>query len=448
MDRLVPLADIMSALSYALDIVEGQPAGHCIRCCWIGIRIGRALGLDDARLSSLYYTIMLKDLGCSSNAARICSHYMTDDIAFKRSAKLLDGSIPAVLRFVLDHTGLQANMAERFKAIYVALKTGPEVARELIETRCTRGAEIAKQLRFSDEVARAIHCLDEYWNGAGKPDRLAGHDIPQFSQIALLSQVVDVFHTASGQEQALSEIRSRSGSWFDPHLVEVFEQVSAAPGFWRELASDDLDAAVLSLEPARERMYADEDYLDDIATAFAQVIDAKSPFTAGHSDRVMVYADMIANEMGCDPEHRRFLRRASLLHDIGKLGISNSILDKPDKLNDDEFATIKRHPVYSAEILFRISAFEGVVPIARGHHERLDGKGYPDGLVGDEIDMNTRIVTVADIFDALTADRPYRKAMPQDKAMSILDDMSGSAIDGDCLKALKSAIAVMETGAA
>ena len=154
----------------------------------------------------------------------------------------------------------------------------------------------------------------------------------------------------------------------------------------------------------------------------------------------MGYSDLIAQQMGVPYHKRRWLRRAALLHDIGKLGISNSILDKPGKLTDEEFAMIKMHPVFSVNILKNIIAFSDISPIAGGHHERLDGKGYPHGLHDNEIDMETRIVTVADIFDALTADRPYRVAMPIEKAISIMDDMVDSAIDSQCYKALKSAI--------
>jgi putative nucleotidyltransferase with HDIG domain len=158
----------------------------------------------------------------------------------------------------------------------------------------------------------------------------------------------------------------------------------------------------------------------------------------------MIFADLIAEELGFNAEDRRWLRRAALLHDIGKLGISNAILDKPDRLTDDEFEKIKMHPIFSAEILGKVDAFSDMVHVAGGHHERLDGKGYPNGLKGEEIDLDTRIVTVADIFDALTADRPYREAMPTSKAMSILDEMTGAAVDERCVTALKTAIAKLE----
>ena len=444
----IRLAEIFTALSHALDLTEGQPRGHLVRCCWIGTRVGLELGIDADGLSELYYVLLLKDLGCSSNAARICSHYLTDDLTFKHDFKQVDGSLPQALRFILTHTGMQAGMAKRFRALYQALKTGGEVARELIETRCHRGADIALQLRFSDRVAEAILNLDEHWDGSGLPNRLKGSAIPVFSQIALLAQVVDVFNRAESRAAAIREVQLRSDSWFSPDIVAAFVSTAARDKFWQAQDDPQLREALYELEPAKCIRYADEDYLDDIAEAFAQVVDSKSPFTAGHSERVTAFADLIAERLGFSQHKRRWLRRASLLHDMGKLGISNSILDKPGKLDDDEFAAIKLHPVYSEEILANIAAFADIAPIAGGHHERLDGKGYPRGLTADEIGLDTRIVTVADIFDALTADRPYRPAMPLAKALGIMNDMVGEAIDPICFDALQDAIADFHATAA
>ena len=198
----IRLSELLGALSHALDMVEGQPAGHCVRCCWIGMHIGREIGLDEEQIWELYYTLLLKDLGCSSNAARICRLFLTDDLTFKHDAKTIDGSLPQALRFVLSHTGLKSGLTERFRSlVHVFLNTG-RIERELIETRCHRGAEIARKMRFSEGVAAGIQNLDEHWDGSGQPLGLRGDAIPVYARIALLAQVVDVFQIANGAEAA------------------------------------------------------------------------------------------------------------------------------------------------------------------------------------------------------------------------------------------------------
>jgi putative nucleotidyltransferase with HDIG domain len=434
------LAELLSALSFALDMVEGQPAGHCVRCCWIAIQIGREIGLSDSQLWDLYYTMLIKDVGCSSNAARICQIYMIDDITFKRDLMTINGSLPQVLRFVLSHTGMNARLAERFRALVHVFQNGGQIAQELMETRCDRGAEIARKMRFSENVVAAIRSFDEHWDGGGMPEGLSGEAIPIYSRISLIAQIVDVFQTASGIDAAKQEIRNRTGTWFEPRVAAAFERVAAQDEFWATLRSEDLQTIIFDLEPAQQRTFVDEAYLDDIAAAFAQVIDSKSPYTSGHSERVTLFSDLLAEQLEFSPEQRRWLRRAALLHDIGKLGVSNTILDKPAKLDDDEWAAMKKHTTLGEAILSRIAAFKDLAAIAGGHHEKLDGTGYPRGLKDKEIPLEIRIVTTADIFDALTADRPYRAAMPIDKALSIMAEMVGTAIDPHCFDALKQAL--------
>ena len=440
----IRLSELLGALSHALDLVEGQPTGHCVRCCFIGIHVGREIGLPEAQIWELYYTLLLKDLGCSSNAARICQLFLTDDLAFKHDAKTIDGSLPQALRFVLSHTGLKSGLTERFRSlVHVFLNTG-KIERELIETRCHRGAEIASRMRFSEGVAAGIQNLDEHWDGGGQPLGLTGAAIPVYARIALLAQVVDVFQTANGIEAAQHEIQSRSGGWFDPQLAAAFARVAARPEFWETLRSESLQQTIFALEPAQRSTLVDEDYLDDIAAAFAQVIDSKSPYTSGHSERVTLFTDLITEQMGLAAERRRWLRRAALLHDIGKLGVSNSILDKPGKFDEAEWKAMKQHAAHTETILSRIAAFGDLAGIAGAHHERLDGKGYPRGLAGEEIALETRIITCADIFDALTAERPYRAAMPVSKVLGIMSEMVGTQIDADCFAALRRAIGAVD----
>ena len=446
-NRTVPglkLSELISALSHALDITEGQPEGHCIRCCWIGMHIGREMHLPEDQLWNLYYTLLLKDLGCSSNAARICELYLTDDLQFKRDFKTVGDSLPQVLHFVLKHTGLKAGLAERFRSVLTILRDGRNIAQELIATRCQRGAEIARLLRFSEDVAQGIYSLDEHFNGQGRPDGLQADTIPMFSRIALLAQVIDVFQIADGADAALNEIRERSGVWFDPLLVDAFERVAEKEEFWFALRADDITSRVVALEPRAHEVPLDDDYLDDIAAAFGQVVDSKSPYTSGHSARVALYTDLIAEALELSPERRRWLKRGALLHDVGKLGVSNSVLDKAGKLDISEWDEVKLHASYTETILSRISAFSELAKVSAAHHEKLDGTGYPRGLSAEHITLETRIITTADIFDAITAERPYRGATPIPKTLEIMAENLHTAIDERCFEALKLAIAKLE----
>src|SRR4051812_19659267 len=179
------LSELIGSLSHALDLTEGQPKGHCVRACWIGMHVGRTIGLESGPLRELYYTLLLKDLGCSSNAARICELYLTDDLAFKRDFKTVGEGLPDVLRFVFAHTGLRAGLAGRLRAVANILCNGTRITDDLIETRCSRGADIARRLRFGDGVAAGIGSLDEHWNGRGRPEGLSGKAIPLHARIAL-----------------------------------------------------------------------------------------------------------------------------------------------------------------------------------------------------------------------------------------------------------------------
>ena len=440
-DSRMRLSEVIGALSYALDLTEGQPPGHCMRCTWIGMHVGRALALGADCLSDLYYTLLLKDAGCSSNAARLWELYGGDERLIKHDAKTLDtDSVLAIGKFLLHYTGTGEPLRRRVQRLLHVARHGDELADELVQTRCERGANIVRQLGFSEDVAAGVYSLDEHWNGKGRAGKLQGEAIPIHARIALLAQVVDVFHAVGGPPAARAEVRRRSGTWFDPAVVDAFLVASVDDRFWNGLISDGLDQRTAAMEPVARVVRVDADKLDVIAEAFADIVDAKSSFTAGHSRRVTGYSDAIAANLGLGDSHRRWLRRAALLHDIGKLGVSTGILDKPGRLEADEWAAIKRHPVLTEEILSRLSIFRDMAPIAGAHHERLDGKGYPKGLAGDAIPLEARIITAADIFDAVTAQRPYRGPMPVPDAIALMERDREAAIDGRCLDALRAAL--------
>ena len=231
-------------------------------------------------------------------------------------------------------------------------------------------------------------------------------------------------------------MRRRSGSWLDPELAVAFDHVACSDAFWAALGSPSIDALVAAQAPANGAIPVDEDFLDAIAAAFGQVVDAKSPFTAGHSTRVAELAQRMAQVLDVPRARHRWLHRAALLHDIGKLGVSNAILDKPGRLDEAEWVTMRDHAAHTQAILGRIGALRDLAPVAAAHHERLDGAGYPLGLKDYEIGRDTRIITVCDFYDALTADRPYRGAMSPAEAIAIMRAEVGKAIDQSCFEAL------------
>lgn len=434
------LSEILCAFSYALDLTEGQPAGHSLRSCWIASQVALALDLPAAERRTVYFAALLKDLGCSSNAARIAEIYLTDDRSFKHDFKLVPEGLGPTLRFVLTRTGRGQSLPARARAIATILSDGANIARDLIQTRCTRGADIARRLRFPEAVAGAIAALDEHWDGGGKPLGLRGDAIPLAARMALLAQIADVFHTAGGPEAARAEVVARRGSWFDPEVADAFLRVSAERGFWAALHDPALERRVSAFMPEDTRIAVDDDYLDDIAAAFGAVIDAKSPYTSGHSERVGDYAHVLGGKLGLSADDTRRLRRTAILHDVGKLAVSSRVLEKPGALDADEWQEMRSHAQQTTAILSRIGPLREMATIAGAHHERLDGKGYPLGLGQMLIAREARIITVCDFYDALTADRPYRGAMPVEKALTIMAGEVGKAIDGPCFEALRDVV--------
>lgn len=209
---------------------------------------------------------------------------------------------------------------------------------------------------------------------------------------------------------------------------------------WRSLEAPDLRTEISRLEPEDQVVRITPERLDLVAQAFAQIIDAKSPFTFMHSERVTKATVAMARHVGFEDTTVRDITRAALLHDIGKLGISNRILDNPRNLTDAEFAEVKKHPRLTYEILSRVSAFQPIAQTAANHHEKLDGTGYHRGVPGEELDLPSRILAVADIFDALSQDRPYRPAMPMEKVFDILEKESGDTLCPVSVAALKELI--------
>ena len=430
----VRLAEVLSALTYALDLTDGQRPGHTLRTAVIAMRLGRAMGLDTETMSALYYAALLKDSGCSSNAARMAALFGSDDQKVKHSLRLVDWH--DTFRMAVRSAKNCGVGRSPFAAVkhFILIATTPVTTKDIITARCERGAQIALGLGFPDATSEAIMYVDEHWSGRGYPMGMSGAEIPVMSRILLVSQTLEAFWTEQGLVNALDMLKKRRGRWFDPSMVDEITSWRRDAAWWASIADiDRIGATVLALEPGSSPMVATDDRLDKIAYAFASVIDAKTPFTYRHSANVAGYGAAISQALGYGALASRDVLRAGLLHDIGKLGVSNRILDKPAKLDDAERAIIMKHPVWTWEILERVPAFYRFALPAALHHERLDGKGYPWGIGAEGLDYAARILGIADVYEALTADRPYRSAMSAEDAISILLKDSGKAFDAEML---------------
>jgi putative nucleotidyltransferase with HDIG domain len=319
---------------------------------------------------------------------------------------------------------------------FLGIARQEHVTRDLIRARCERGADIARRLGFPEGTVEAIRSLDEHWNGRGHPEGKRGDEIPLLSRILNLAQTVEVFWATEGPEATREMLRQRRGRWFDPGLTDRVVELLGDEAFWATVHGPEVDQHVMALEPSRWVPPIDEAALDQVVEAFAEIIDAKTPFTFRHSSQVAMYACAIGESLGFDRDALVRLRRAGLLHDIGKVGVSNRILDKNGPLDIEERLAVERHPVFTWEILRRVSIFRDFARQAALHHEKLDGSGYPWNLGGDELDAPSRVLAVADIFEALTAERPYRPGMPVDQALGILEREKGTRLDALAVDAL------------
>jgi len=424
-DEPISLTELVAALSTALDLTEGQPENHAVRSCLIAMRLASEIGLPEIDRESLFYATLLKDLGCSSNAAKVTSLFAADDRGIKRDFKTTDWSrITEAFRFALSHLAPGASPIQKAMQLAAMAREGEAGVRKLTEIRCERGAEVARSIGMSEATAIAIRHLDEHWDGRGHPCGIAGEEISLLARIACLAQTVEVFVTTEGLDEAYEVALLRKGGWFDPDLVDALFAFRRDRDFWSTTYGPNPRSLLERWEPSESdagpSRIVEQDGFDRICLGFARVIDAKSPWTFRHSESVAEIAGGIAAELGYVSEMRRDVERAALLHDLGKLGVSNLVLDKPDHPSEAEFEAIRRHPDLTERILRRVSNFDHFADVAAAHHERLDGRGYHRRLPGEVLSLEARILAVADVYEALTAKRPYRKGFSRETTLDIM----------------------------
>ena len=436
----IPTGRLLGALSTALDLTEGQLPGHSLRTCFLAMRVADALDLPAVDRRDLFHAAFLKDAGCSSNAAAVTRIFGGEDQVLKGRQATIGRSLLAHAAFTIRNLPATEPLPLRLRRLIRIGLSGRREQQQVEQIRCERGASIARKAGFSDRAGWAVHDVHEHWDGGGQPRGLHGDEIDPLARIIAACQGLDVFLSTRGRAEALRVIAGRSGSWYDPDVSATLLDLSSR-GLLDDLAAPDLVGRTSELEPGGIVEIADGAAIDRIAEAFADVVDAKSPYTGTHSRRVADVAQRIGVAMGLAPGDVVDVRRAGLLHDLGKLGVPNSILDKPSRLEPEEFAIIQRHPELTLRILMPIPTFAAVAELAACHHERLDGRGYFRNLSAHSLAVGARIVAVADVWEALTADRPYRAAMDLEAALGIMRAETGDHLAGEVVSILESIIA-------
>lgn len=431
----VPTGRLLAALSTALDLTEGQLPGHALRTCYLAMRLADDLGLPGADRESLFFAAFLKDAGCSSNAAAILRIFGGDDIEIKARQSTIERSMLAHAVFTIRSLPSDEPLPRRLRRLIALGVKGRREQREIEQIRCERGASIARKAGFDESVAGAILDLHEHWDGGGEPRGITGSAIHPLARILAACQGLDVFASKTSRDHALEVLVARRGTWYEPEIVDALLDCATRGGL-DELTAPDLLGRTMSLEPGGSIRTSDDDDIDRIAGAFADIVDAKSPFTGSHSQGVAALAEDTAAQLGLPLPTAVDVRRAGLLHDLGKLGVPNTVLDKPGRLDDREMEVIRRHPELTLRILDQVPTFASVAEMAACHHERLDGRGYFRGLAAPDLAIGARIVAVADVFEALTADRPYRAAMSPEQALEIMRREVGDHLAGDVVEAL------------
>ena len=263
--REIALSELIGALSRALDVAEGEPPGHAVRTCLIGMRLAEAIALEPDARSDLFYALLLKDAGCSANAAHMAALFGADDQVAKRTSKLVNWARPLdALVWSLRTVAPEGSVSERTGRLR-AIRNEGQVTRSLMRARCYRGAEIVRKLGFSEATAEAIRALDEHWDGHGQPHGLVGPTSRWRRASSAWPRPSEVFHASGGPRAAYRVAHKRRGEWFDPGLVDAMDSFRSDSGFWASLDEPDVSA----VEPPDRVLTADETRLDRIAEGFA-----------------------------------------------------------------------------------------------------------------------------------------------------------------------------------
>lgn len=431
------LAELVMALSLATDLGMGQPLEQALRTCLITIRLGERLGLSAGELADAYYVALLRFLGCTADSQETAASTGGDELAFRAAmAQVMSAEPRQVVTRMARELGRDRPVRQRV-SVFISFLGHASRIREGIRIHCEVAEVLARRLGLGERVRAALGASFERWDGDGRPNRIRGEAIPVASRLVFLARDIEVLSRIELPTRLLAVVRSRRGSAYDPALVQLFERHGRS--ILDEVATSASWDAVLAAEPA-PRPWIPDSRLDQILTVFADFVDLKSPCLAGHSRAV---AELAARADGTEASP---LRRAGLVHDLGRVGVPNGIWDKPGPLGSAEWERVRLHPYYTERILLRCPALSHLAPLAGAHHERLDGSGYHRGSVASAIPWEARLLAAADAYQAMTQPRPYRAALAPEVAARLLsDEARAGRLDPDAVRRVLAA-AGHETG--
>jgi HD-GYP domain-containing protein (c-di-GMP phosphodiesterase class II) len=433
-DRMqVRLAELVGALSLGIDLGFGQPMEHVLRQCLIALRLAEGLGLDEEQRAVVYYTALLVNVGCHTDAHEQAK-WFGDDIALK---SIKYDHEPRSLRMAatgMRRLGSGNPPLSRFRLGLEFALSGHREVDDMIAHHASIARTLAQQLSLPDDVAESIGAAYERWDGRGWPGELEGDAIPLASHIAHVAEFVEVAHRMSGVEAARQLARQRRAGDFAPAVADLVQ--AEAEVIFSGLDSVGVWESVIDAEPALAVML-DGERFDTAVLAIADFVDLKSPYFLGHARGVSELAAEAGGRFGLDTARVQLLRRAGLVHGLGRLGISNAILDKEAPLGAGEWERIRLQPYLTDRMLRQSQALGPVAQLAVQHRERLDGSGYPRGLSGAALSFEARILAAADAYRAMREPRPHRaQRSADDAAAQLRSDVKAGRHDADAVEAV------------
>lgn len=429
------LPELIAALTLGIDLGLGQPTEHVLRSCLIALRLAESVDAPPSEREAAYYVALLSSVGCTADASQL-AEWFGDDNAFRSATYGVDLAGLPMFGFMLRRAGAGGSPWHRVRITAALFAEGNGGAAESMASHCDVAATLAERLGLGPSLYEPMRQLFARWDGKGEPG-LRGDAIALCVRLVQLADVVEAHRSAGGPEAALAMARRRAGTQFDPALVAQLEQ--HAGDVFAGLDGETTWDEVVAAEPNASGPIA-EGELDEAFTVVADFADLKSPYFRGHSRGVAALAADAAAVLGLPASETVTVRRAALLHDLGRTGVPNTIWDKPGALTESERERVRLHPYYTERALARPAALARLGAIAGAHHERLDGSGYHRGLTGASVSQSARVLAAADAYHAMTEPRPHRPQLgSKDAADELRRDVRAGRFDGDVAEAVLAA---------